>query len=129
MLTQINKNKVPKAWLLEYAAHVATSVVFSSWMNDFIARIKNFDYFNRVVAEGLYLLSYLSIYVSMIYLSICSGVSESNASIPQLPGLVPYWLGGLFSPDAFITATRQVVSQVLNYRIRYVFIIIIYEYI
>lgn len=30
------------------------------------------------------------------------------------PGAAPFWLGGLFSPDAFITASRQHVASALS---------------
>lgn len=30
------------------------------------------------------------------------------------PSASPYWLGGMFSPDAFITASRQHVAQALS---------------
>lgn len=30
------------------------------------------------------------------------------------PDATPYWLGGLFNPDAFVTATRQHVASALS---------------
>ncbi|CAM9805076.1 unnamed protein product, partial [Ectocarpus sp. 8 AP-2014] len=40
--------------------------------------------------------------------------SVSKAGPKTGPNATPYWLGGLFSPDAFVTASRQHVAGALS---------------
>lgn len=40
--------------------------------------------------------------------------SVSKAGPKTGPSATPYWLGGLFSPDAFVTASRQHVAGALS---------------
>ena len=40
--------------------------------------------------------------------------SVSKPGAKSGPGASPYWLGGLFSPDAFVTASRQHVARALS---------------
>ena len=40
--------------------------------------------------------------------------SVSKAGPKTGPDAAPYWLGGLFSPDAFVTASRQHVAGALS---------------
>lgn len=40
------------------------------------------------------------------------GLSQPGAKTGE--GASPYWLGGLFSPDAFVTASRQHVARTLS---------------
>lgn len=40
--------------------------------------------------------------------------SVSKPGAKSGPDASPYWLGGLFSPDAFVTASRQHVARALS---------------
>lgn len=85
MLHALTKGFVPKTWSDEY--RVSKSISISQWIADLSSRVK-------------FLGKYRDVASSSTKMSIVESVAG------------PYWLGGLFSPEAFITATRQLVAQV-----------------
>eukprot|EP01035_Chromulina_nebulosa_P017680 gene17680-23270_t len=99
IIDRLNKGKVPKSWFSEYT--VNKDINISQWIDDFVKRIKNLE-------------KYLPI------ISITNNLSQSIAS-----GV--YWLGGMFSPEAFITATRQAAAQINKWNLEELELVLIID--
>jgi dynein heavy chain 1, cytosolic len=80
------RDKVPKTWLRLY--QVFDDLSLPEWISDFTRRIKQL-------------------------IEMTTAVSSSNAS-DLLAMATGVWLGGLFSPEAFVTAARQHVAAALQ---------------
>ena len=89
MLNSFTKGQVPKSWKSEYV--VGKTISASQYIFDLANRIKHLEK----------------------YVYLVSNSGESSRRSLQMQGA--FWLGGLFYPEAFITATRQLVAQVLSY--------------
>merc|ERR1719192_1250632 len=82
IISDLNRGIIPKNWTL-YKIPPNTTVI--QWINDFSMRVKQLEEISRnVTASG-------------------GGVGSLRSHT--------VWLGGLFNPEAFITATRQCVAQ------------------
>ena len=78
-----------------YTIPVGTTVI--QWITDFSLRVKQLQQVSQVVSQG--------------------GARELQT--------VTVWLGGLFNPEAYVTATRQCVARVFfesNYQLKSVYI-------
>ena len=84
----ISKDIIPANWKIEFP--VPKFVTLTLWINQIFLCLK-----------------YLSNYKSLL-LSNNDSNSSSNNEV-----LIKYWLGNMFTPEAFITAIRQQSAQVI----------------
>lgn len=82
IISDLNRGIIPKNWTL-YKIPPNTTVI--QWINDFSMRVKQLE-------------------------EISKNVTASGGGVGSLRSHT-VWLGGLFNPEAFITATRQCVAQ------------------
>ena len=82
LLKDLAKGLIPKSWRRHYT--VPATLVVQPWLVDFAERIKQLVAIGKQFAE--------------------------NGGLSALKSYV-VWLGGLFTPEAYITATRQFVAQ------------------
>ena len=66
-----------------YTIPTGASVI--QWITDFSSRVKQLQYVSQVVSQA--------------------GARELQT--------ITVWLGGLFNPEAYVTATRQCIAQVI----------------
>ena len=83
MLNNFLKGQVPKVWKSEYS--IWKTITVSQWIADLSSRVKHLEQYRTIA---------------------------TNPNDPKRKLQGPFWLGGLFYPEAFITATRQVVAEV-----------------
>ena len=89
LLSSFVKNAAPLRWRLESPG--ASAVSLSAWIGDFSKKC-NFlrEYFGGVLPV----------------------VTAGKTTVLSPPRDLSYWLGGMFFPEAFITATRQLTAQI-----------------
>lgn len=90
ILSCVSKGQVPKHWFDEYA--VFKGVNLTTWINDLNDRIKYLDNYHSIVSN--------------------ISAAASQGSLKAILNRGSYWLGGFFSPEALITATRQAAAEV-----------------
>lgn len=83
LVSCITKGTVPTPWLNLSAHTVGVTVPLAAWIADLSARIRGLDRYKVMLA------------------------SPSTGLTGQ------FWLGGMFSPESFITAIRQQTAQVM----------------
>merc|ERR1740122_775785 len=81
LISDLTRGIIPKSWKVDYKIPRDTTV--NQWINDFCQRARQLDEISRTVSSN--------------------GASLLRSST--------VWLGGLFNPEAYITATRQCVAQ------------------
>merc|ERR1719242_351382 len=81
LISDLTRGIIPKTWTMGYKIPMNTTV--SQWINDFCQRARQLD-------------------------KISTTVSSNGASALRTENI---WMGGLFNPEAYITATRQCVAQ------------------
>merc|ERR1740122_556197 len=81
LISDLTRGIIPKSWEVDYKIPRDTTV--NQWINDFCQRARQLDEISRTVSSN--------------------GASLLRSST--------VWLGGLFNPEAYITATRQCVAQ------------------
>merc|ERR1740122_195483 len=81
LISDLTRGIIPKSWKVDYKIPRDTTV--NQWINDFCQRARQLDEISRTV-------------------------SSNGASLLKSFNV---WMGGLFNPEAFITATRQCVAQ------------------
>ena len=84
-MKSISKGEVPSVWKQQYVS--AAENTASAWIVDLSARVKALSRYQAPLRVG-------------------APEKEVNDIV--------YWVGGMFSPEAFITATRQYTAQVQN---------------
>lgn len=96
-MSDLAKGIVPCSWRRCYT--VPSSLTVIQWINDFAARIRQLIEISEAVA------------------CTTSG-AEAGAALRGLR----VWLGGLFMPEAYITATRQAVAQAHGWALEELFL-------
>lgn len=88
-MTSFKKGQIPKHWSSQY--NVSKDMAVGDWIVDLTTR--------------------------SIALNRYAEILDRSSSIPKLDRArnCTFWLGGMFSPEAFITATRQQTAQVRIY--------------
>ena len=81
LIKDLAKGSIPAAWRRFYT--LPKQLLVAPWMSDFAERVKQMTRVSRQFAE--------------------EGIESLKTSV--------VWLGGLFAPEAYITATRQYVAQ------------------
>lgn len=85
IISSLSKGFVPLGWKQGY--RVSKTISLSYWIQDVILRLEYVDRY----------------YQYMIKSTLRGKLMEQK-----------FWIGGLFSPEAFVTATRQMAAQVSN---------------
>jgi len=83
---------IPNTWRDSYVT--SNSINLGDWFTDFILRCKT---------------------LTTRYTNVCSSRSSSNSSSSSDDRAwyeIVYWIGGMFTPEAFLTASRQQIAQV-----------------
>ncbi|VDN96525.1 unnamed protein product [Rodentolepis nana] len=92
LMSDLAKGLIPASWRCYYT--VPSNLTVIQWINDFASRIRQ-----------------------LIEISEAASLSD----LSSLRGL-RVWLGGLFMPEAYITATRQVVAQTHGWALEELFL-------
>lgn len=90
-MRELRRDQLPSVWNVLYATHASQSL--GEWLNDFARRINQLDQMAHVLVTSIASPSSVSLLTS-IHRRLGGGV----------------WLGGLFSPEALVTAARQSVA-------------------
>ena len=83
-----NRDVVPLHWRHEYAT--PANLTLTAFLSDLSSRLRVLDEYPALLARS----------------------GNGNSSNGSLCAKKTYWVGGLFSPESFMTATRQVAAQV-----------------
>ena len=86
MLNSLTKGLVPQVWIAEY--RIWKAITISQWIGDLSNRVKFLEKYKSIVSPS----------------------PNGDSRKQSIEG--PFWVGGMFYPEAFITATRQIVAQV-----------------
>jgi dynein heavy chain 1 len=81
LIKDLAKGSIPASWRRFYT--LPKQLLVAPWMSDFADRVKQMTIISRLFAD--------------------EGIESLKTSV--------VWLGGLFAPEAYITATRQYVAQ------------------
>lgn len=92
LMSDLAKGIIPASWRRCYTVPSTLTVI--QWINDFAARIRQ-----------------------LIEISEAASLTE-----PDHLRRLHIWLGGLFMPEAYITATRQVVAQMHGWALEELFL-------
>jgi dynein heavy chain 1 len=84
LISSISRGTVPNIWFSQYS--VSKSLKIGAWIADFSERCKLIPKYGQILSKK---------------------ETSGGLSYPT------FWLGGLFSPEAFITASRQATAQVI----------------